>query len=163
MRRAGPIPTCLCSDPIGPPSATLGTPRTVLHNLSQDTGDLLTSLSFLLYLLIFPMLSTVCIPHVLAYILPQFFRQQYKQLDHSRQYSDKKSSCLPVPSSCNPLLFPLRLHRQLPEFLLIGLGRLLSSDRFTSEPISNLRPLSEITAQERHPIVFATVSFVHGT
>ena len=48
-------PTRLSSNSVGPPSATLGTPRTALHNLSRDTGNLLTSLSFLLYLLIFPM------------------------------------------------------------------------------------------------------------
>ena len=57
-------PTRLRSDPVGPPSATLGTPGTALHNLSQDTGDLLTSLSFLLYLLIFPMPRSDYLPRV---------------------------------------------------------------------------------------------------
>ena len=55
---------CLRSDSVGPPLATLGTPGTALHNLSQDTGDLLTSLSFLLYLLIFPMPRSDHLPRV---------------------------------------------------------------------------------------------------
>ena len=67
-------PTRLHSDSIGPPSVTLGTPGTVLHNLSWDTGDLFTSLSFLLYLLIFPMPRSDYLPRVFLMFSLIYFR-----------------------------------------------------------------------------------------
>ena len=151
---------CLCSDSVSPPSATLGTPGTALHNLSQDTGDLLTSLSLLLYLLIFPMHSDY-LPHVfLMFSLIYFRSSSGSSINSSNIVGSTQTRNLVVFQfrlCANPLLFPLRLHRQLPEFLLIGLGRPLSPDHFTletishcwlpSEPIGNLRRLLEITAQ----------------
>ena len=62
---AVPIPTLVSRRAYAPiPSVTLGTPGTALHNLSRDTGDLFTSLSFLLYLLIFPMPRSDYLPRV---------------------------------------------------------------------------------------------------
>ena len=67
-------PTRLHSDSVGPPSVTLGTPGTALHNLSQNTGDLFTSLSFLLYLLIFPMPRSDYLPCVFLMFSLIYFR-----------------------------------------------------------------------------------------
>ena len=66
--------TRLCSDSVGPPSVTLGTLGMALHNLSRDTGDLFTSLSFLLYLLIFPMSRSDYLPRVFLMFSLIYFR-----------------------------------------------------------------------------------------
>ena len=70
----GRRPTRLRSNSVGPPSATLRTPGTALHNLSRDTGDLLTSLSFLLYLLIFLMPRSDYLPRVFLMFSLIYFR-----------------------------------------------------------------------------------------
>ena len=67
-------PTRLRSDSVGPPSVTLRTLGTALHNLSRDTGDLFTSLSFLLYLLIFPMPRSDYLPRIFLMFLLIYFR-----------------------------------------------------------------------------------------
>ena len=127
-------PTRLHSDSVGPPSATLGTPRTALHNLSQDTSDLLTSLSLLLYLLIFPMPRSDYLPRVFLMFSLIYFRSSsgssINSLTIAGSTQMKNLVVFQFRLRANPLLFPLRLHWQLPEFLFIGLGRLLSPDCF---------------------------------
>ena len=124
----------LRSDSVGPPSVTLGTPGTALHNLSRDTGDLFTSLSFLLYLLIFPMPRSDYLPCVfLMFSLIYFRSSSGSSINSSIIVGSTQTKNLVVFQFClraNPLLFPLRLHQQLPGFPFIGLGRLLSLDRF---------------------------------
>ena len=140
------------------PSATLGTPGTALHNLSRDTGDLLTSLSFPLYLLIFLMPRSDYLLRVfLMFSLIYFRSSSGSSINSSIIVGSTQTKNLVVFQfrlRANPLLFPLRLHRQLPEFPLIGLGRLLSPDRFrVGTRRSSLvtfrthQSLSEITAQ----------------
>ena len=127
-------PTCLRSDSVGPPSATLGPSGTALHNLSWDTGDPLTSLSFPLYLLIFPMPHSDYLPHVLLmFSLIYFHSSSSSSINSLTIVSSTQTKNLVVFQfrlCANPLLFPLRLHRQLPEFPFIGLGCLLLPDCF---------------------------------
>ena len=123
-------PTCLRSDPVGPPSATLRTPRTVLHNLSRDTGDLFTSLSFLLYLLIFPMPRSDYLPHVFLMFSLIYFRSSSGSSINSSAIVGSTQTKIPVPSSCKPSLVSPTTPTTTSKFLLIGLGRLLSPDRF---------------------------------
>ena len=128
----GQQPTRLCSNSISPSSATLRTPRTALHNLSRDTGDPLTSLSFLLYLLIFPMPRSDYLPHVLLMFLLIYFRSSSgSSINSSTIVSSTQMKNLVVFQfhlHANLLLFPLWLHQQLPELPFIRLGLLLSPD-----------------------------------
>ena len=116
-------PTCLHSDSVGPPSATLGTPGTVLHNLSRDTSDPLTSLSFLLYLLIFPMPCSDYLPCVfLMFSLIYFHSSSSSSINSSTIVGSTQTKNLVVFQFClcaNRLLFPLQLHRQLLELPFI--------------------------------------------
>ena len=130
----GSWPTRLRSDSVGPPSATLRIPGTALPNLSRDTGDLLTSLSFLLYLLIFLMPRSDYLPCVfLMFSLIYLHSSSGSSINSSIIVGSTQTKNLVVFQfrlHANPLLFPLWLHQQLPEFPLIGLGHLLSPDRF---------------------------------
>ena len=123
---------CYCSDSIGPPSATLRTLRTALHNLSRDTGDSLTSLSFLLYLLIFPMPCSDYLPHVLLmFSLIYFHSSSSSSINSLTIVGSIQMKNLVVFQFClhaNLLLFPLQPHQQLPKLLFIGLGLPLSPD-----------------------------------
>ena len=139
MCRAGPIPTtngrrAYTPIPSVHLSATLGTPGTALHNLSRDTGDLLTSLSLLLYLLIFPMPRSDYLARVFLMFLLIYFRSSSGSSINSSTIVDstqtKNLVVFQFRLPANPLLFPLQLHRQLPELLFIGLGHLLLPDRF---------------------------------
>ena len=125
--------THLHSNPISPPSATLGTPRAVLHNLSQDTGDLLTSLSFLSYLLIFPMPRSDYLPHVFLMFLLIYFRSSsgssINSLTIVGSTQMKNRVVFQFRLHANLLLFPLRLYQQLPKLPFIRLSLLLSPDR----------------------------------
>ena len=154
-------PMCFCSDSVGPPSATLGTPGMALHNLSWDTGDLLTSLSFLLNLLIFPMPRSDYIPHVfLMFSLIYFCSSSGSSINSSTIVGNTQTK--------NLVVFQFRLHANLSCFPYDSTNNVPSSHssdsaacccltifasewpmdcRLPSEPISNLRPLSEIMAQ----------------
>ena len=142
-------PTHYHFDSVGPPSATL---RTVLHNLSRDTGDPLTSLSFLLYLLIFPIPRSDYLPHVLLMFLLIYLcspsGSSINSLTIVGSTQTKNLVVFQFHLHANPLLFPLRLHWQLSELLFIGLSLPLSPDR--------------IHVRIHHPIVFVTVSFCTG-
>ena len=153
----GRQPTHLCSNSDGPPSATLGTPRMV-HNLSRDTGDPLTSLSFLLYLLIFLMpCSDYLLRVFLMFSLIYFHSFSSGSINSSTIVGSTQTKNLVVFQfrlHANLLLFPLQLTRQLPKlpFIRLGLPLLFTSEsishcRLPLEPIGNLRPLLEITAQ----------------
>ena len=96
-------PTRLRSDSVGPPSVTLGTPGTALHNLSRDTGDLFTSLSFLLYLLIFPMPCSDYLPRVFLMFSLIYFRS-------SSGSSINSSTIVGSTQTKNLVVFQFRLH-----------------------------------------------------
>ena len=90
---AGPIPmantpSVLCSDSVGLPLATLRTLGTVLHNLSWDTGDPFTSLSFLLYLL-----APWCLI-LIIYCVYSSCSHLYTSMDHSSSGSSIDSSTI---------------------------------------------------------------------
>ena len=153
--------TRLRSNLVGPPSATLGTPGTALHILSQDTGDPLTSLSFPLYLLIFPMPRSDYLPRVLLMFSLIYFRSSSgSSINSSTTVGSIQTKNLVVFQfhlRANPLYFPLRLHQQLPSFrssdsavyycLTTFASETIGHCWLPSEPIGNLRSLSEITAQ----------------
>ena len=99
-------PTRLRSDPVGPPLASLGTPGTVLHNLSWDTGDLLTPLSFLLYLLIFPMPHSDYLPCVFLMFLLIYFCSSFSS-------SINSSTIVGSTQTKNLVVFQFRLRATL--------------------------------------------------
>ena len=122
-------PMPLRSNSIDPPSATLGTSGTALHNLSRDTGDLFTSLSFSLYLLIFPMPRSDYLLRV--FLMFSFHSSSSSSINSSTIVGSTQTKNLVVFQfrlHANLLLFPLWLHQQLPELLFIRLGLLLSLD-----------------------------------
>ena len=130
----GRRPTPLRSDSIGPPSATLGTSGTVLHNLSRDTGDLFTSLSFLLYLLIFLMPRSDYLPRVfLMFSLIYFHSSSGSSINSSTIVGSTQTKNLVVFQfrlcANSFLVFPMT-PPTTSEFPLIGLGRLLLPDHF---------------------------------
>ena len=177
----GHRPTRLRSDLVGPPSATFGTPRTALHNLSRDTGDLLTSLSFLLYLLIFPMPRSDYLPRVFLMFSLIYFRSssgssinssiivgstQMKNLVVFQSVFVQTLSSLPYDSTNN---FQVPAHRTRPSTIARPL-----SHRKPSVIIGYLQNLSVTSGpyrKSRHKgigsaspnSVHDSVVFVHGT
>ena len=148
-------PTRLRSDSVSPPSVTLGTPGTALHNLSQDTGDLFTSLSFLLYLLIFPMPRSDYLLRVfLMFSLIYFCSSSGSSINSSTIVGSTQTKNLVVFQfrlRANLFYSSLRLHRQLPSSrssdsaiyyrLTVFALETIGHRRLPSEPISNLRSL----------------------
>ena len=82
-----------------------------LHNLSRDTGDLLTSLSLLLYLLIFLMPCSDYLPHVfLMFSLIYFHSSSSSSINSLTIVGSTQMKNLVVFQlhlRANPLLFPL--------------------------------------------------------
>ena len=90
---------------------------TTTGDLSQDSGDLLTSLSFLLYFICYLMPCSNYLPHVhLMASLIYFCSSSSSNINSSTIVSSTQMKNLVVFQfhlCANLLLFPLRLHQQL--------------------------------------------------